>query len=129
MAFIIFSILGWGFESCIIKKSGLERGDSVIRYLHLSLPLLTVYGVGGMIVVYIAETFGSKMTLLPLALFAAVMLTLLECVAGLASRAFFKRRTWDYSADMLPMCNNYVSLRVSLFWFVAVLVLYSVKAI
>ena len=121
--FVIFSVLGWLFESCILRKPGLECGNSVTRYFNMCLPLLLVYGVGGMIILYINENF-QYIRLLPRVLLATVILVALECLAGLASRAVFNKRTWDYSQDPLPMCDSYISLRVSIFWFVMVFIFY-----
>lgn len=121
--FILFAVLGWLFEFYVIGKKDIICGDSVIKHFGGCLPMLLVYGVGGMIILYVKENFTDE-SLLSRVVFAVILLIILECIAGLASRAIFKKQTWNYSDHVMPMCENYISLNATLFWFVVVFVFY-----
>jgi uncharacterized membrane protein len=109
MFFLLYSFLGWVFESCYVSlKSGywVNRG-------FLKGPFLPIYGSGAVMMLVAAEPFKDSLIL---TYFAGVVgATLLELVSGIAIEQIFKVRYWDYSYKRFHY-KGYICLSSSIAW-------------
>lgn len=105
LVFFFFSILGFLFEKTLFNKQ-------YNTFIERNLPLLPTYGLGGVILFYIASY---DMSIITKTLFAAISLTILECIVGLISYQIHNKFTWKYITGY-PFCFGYNSIYVSLIW-------------
>lgn len=107
--FIIYSFIGWGIESFYFYFS---LGHFVKRGFLLS-PLCAVYGIGSLLVIFIAE----KVTTQPflLFLFSSASITVLELITGILLLNVFNRKMWDYSMQPFNI-SGIICLRNTIIW-------------
>lgn len=107
--FMIYSFLGWVWESCYVsvkQKKWVNRG-----FMHG--PLLPIYGSGAVIVLLAALPFkGNVFAVYIAGMFSA---TILEYCTGACMEAIFKVRYWDYSNRKFNL-NGHICLFCSLGW-------------
>ena len=107
--FLIYSFLGWVWESCYVSAKNREwinRG-----FLHG--PMLPIYGSGAIIVLIC--TIGVRDQIVLIFLFGMIGATILEYVTGACMERLFRVRYWDYSHMPLNL-KGYICLPVSLGW-------------
>jgi uncharacterized membrane protein len=114
--FFVFSFIGWIFENLIGKYNSF-CGDNTIKKLKLCLPLLTIYGLGGMILLFIKKNI-IKNNIISFSFVSGVILSVLECIAGQASLYINKRKTWNYNYLPITLCDGYVALPVFFVWII-----------
>lgn len=107
--FILYSIFGWIYESCLVsiqKKSLVNRG-------FLKGPVIPIYGCGALFVYLVL--WGFRDNLLVVFWGGLFLATALEYLTSLIMELVFHTRWWDYSAHPLNFKGR-ISLFVSLFW-------------
>ncbi len=107
--FSIYCILGWMQESALeslYHKRPINRG-------FLKGPYIPIYGVGGILLLFICAPFRDNPVLVFLV--ALVSCTILEYFTGWLMETFFGKQFWDYSMLKLTYKNR-ISLLSSLFW-------------
>lgn len=102
IVFIVLSFFGWIYEYIFFHK------DSP----HHMLP---IYGVGGIIVLFISKLQIS--TFLKI-LLSSILVCLMECVAGLMSLKINGYHTWQYTN--CSTCKGYLSIYSGLLWVVLI---------
>ncbi len=96
--FILFSVIGFLYESIIGKQTN-ECGDSVMNMLNVCLPMLTIYGIGAIILVFLRDVF-PDMHIVPLSIIGTILVTIMECIGGQFSLRYNSgHQTWNYSDD------------------------------
>ena len=112
--FFIFSILGWIYEYILFKR---DKPDGITNKLfNIKLPILPLYGLGGMILLFIYErTKGYPMFWRVFV--AAIIINLMECTFGLLSCRFYGYQTWKYDDSMIPLCHGYISIITGIWWY------------
>lgn len=109
MFFLLYSFLGWVFESCYVSlKSGywVNRG-------FLKGPFLPIYGSGAVMMLVASEPFKDSLILTYIA--GVIGATLLELISGIAIEQIFKVRYWDYSYQRFNY-KGYICLSSSIAW-------------
>ena len=91
--FFVFSFLGWIIETVyvyVVTKELTVRGTLVY-----GLPIIHIYGIGGLIIVYIIDKFKNN----PILYFAisSIVLSLVELTGSYYEQYFIGERTWNYS--------------------------------
>lgn len=114
--FFVFSFIGFIFENCIGKYNSF-CGDSTIKKLKLCLPLLTIYGFGGIILLFIKKNI-IKNNVITFSIISGIILTLMECIGGQISLYINKSKTWDYSYLPFCFCDGYIALPVFFVWII-----------
>jgi len=113
VVFILFSVLGWIFEYMLFNRTG---PDGVTKKLfNCNLHILPIYGIGGIILLFIYENFKSY-SMLQKVIIASILLNLMECLLGVSSYKFYGYQTWKYDSSILPMCYGYISLLTWIGW-------------
>jgi len=127
--FLVFSIVGWIYENKIIEKTAY---DTLFHIDGLKLPLLTIYGIGGVLIVYLSN-FVSKVDkpvkIIIGILIITTIINVLECIVGQLSYQYNKYHTWSYRTLTLPTCNDYVSLTTFVCWMAVISVIVTVTKI
>lgn len=113
IVFIIFSLLGWLYEYSAFNR--IRSFDATKQLFNIDLPILPIYGVGGLLLLLIYEKLESY-TLLTKVLVAGVIINLMECVLGICSYYFYGHQTWKYDNSNMPSCYGYVSVFTGLWW-------------
>lgn len=109
--FLIFSFLGWIVETVYVF---MVTGEWTIRgCLAYGLPIIHIYGFGGLIIVH----FIGRLRDHPFLYFFASMLVLtgVELIGSYIEQYIFGERTWDYS-DKPFNFEGRVCLSTSLGW-------------
>lgn len=124
LIFIIFSVLGWFYENKIIQKSATDT--LLYKISGLKLPLLTIYGIGGVIITYLVKFIpqNKPIEIIKYIILVTVIINLMECVVGQLSYEFNKYQTWNYHDMTLPMCNGYISLTTFLGWMLMITIIF-----
>ena len=108
--FIIFSVLGWVYEYLVWNKS---KPDGITKtFFHIDLPILPIYGLGAIVLLYIHNNFKTS-SLLYKIIVASIAINIIECVGGLCSYKFYGYQTWRYNSDL---CYGYISIPTAIFW-------------
>ena len=105
--FILFSMVGYIFETtmcAIIDRKWTNRG-------FLCGPIIPIYGVGSIILVFLLNDFKNNIFLL--VLFGIVITSTIEYLTGFALEKIFHNKWWDYSGEKYNL-NGYVCLKNSL---------------
>jgi uncharacterized membrane protein len=105
--FFFYSVLGWILEvlySLAVRKKFVNRG-------FLYGPLCPIYGVGGLLVVYLLRPFQGNVFML--FLMTGLMTTALEYTVSYALEKIFKTTWWDYSNSKFNI-NGRICLRSTL---------------
>ncbi len=112
--FFIFSFIGWIFENIIIKYNHF-CGDNIVKQFNICLPLLTIYGFGGIALLFIKKNI-IKNNIILFSIISGIILSILECIGGKLSFYINKYKTWNYDEYPLPLCDGYVALPIFLLW-------------
>ncbi|AYV76991.1 MAG: hypothetical protein Barrevirus6_29 [Barrevirus sp.] len=111
--FFIFSILGWAYERIAF---GRLKPDLVSeKIFDMRLPILPIYGFGGVILLFIYDTF-TDYSLLTKVIVAAISLTIMELIGGYLSYNIHGYQTWKYTDSMIPAFDGYISVYATAIW-------------
>jgi len=123
--FISTSIVGWILEYFITSQ---YKCDTLLKSLtNACLPLLTVYGLGGMTLLFITKNYHGSF--ISKVIISTIVLSLLECFIGKLSFKFNGYHTWEYDNKWLPICDGYVSIVSSIWWMVLVSIFFLILEI
>lgn len=106
--FIIYSFLGWLFES--LRTSIKER--KIVNRGMLNLPFVIVYGLAA---VMIQIAFFDTRNFILIFIGSTIYTSFLELSAGKVLEVFNKGRWWDYSNKKFNI-EGYICLQMSLLW-------------
>lgn len=106
--FLFFSIVGYLFETKLLNKPQ-------ETFFGETVPLLPIYGFGGIILLYIASF---NVSIFYKTILATILLTIMECIGGLISYQINKEQTWRYT-EGYPFCFGYNSIFTSIVWMVS----------
>ena len=88
--------------------------------LGICFPLFNIYGIGALILLGL-RVYLPNVNNLVLAIIATIVITLMECLVGQLSFKINGKQTWNYSSGV---CNGFISLRISMFWFICSFLFY-----
>lgn len=127
VVFLIAGFLGALYES-VLFKGQLSCGDTMVTrfFAPACIPFMLIYGFGAIILYIIYYFLHDKMNLLLLVIFATFIMSILECVGGLASYHYNGRKTWDYKSGI---CKGFVSWPSVLVWFTGIAIVYTIATI
>ncbi|WP_171014992.1 putative ABC transporter permease [Culicoidibacter larvae] len=121
--FLVFSFLGWIVETIdVLIVAGEWTWRGLIAY---GLPMIHIYGLGGLIIVYVFGRLRDK----PITFFLITTLTMtaFELFSSYFEEALTGLRTWDYSDKLFSFFDGRICLSSSLGWgLLSVFVLYFV---
>lgn len=108
------TIISRGKNHCII----LPRRDCI-----LPVTLANLYGWSAVILIIIFDSFKRKLNFysLSVSLFAILIF---ECIAGKISYRYHGYQTWKYEQNWYPLCQNYVSLKSSIYFALLIIIFY-----
>ena len=109
--FFIFSFSGWIVETVYVY--GMTGEWTMRGTLAYGLPIIHIYGLGGLIIIYIIGRLKDK----PIVYFivSAIVLSLVELAGSYYEQYFIGERTWDYAK--LPFnFQGRISLSTALGW-------------
>lgn len=89
--FIIYSFLGWLYESTLCSITGRK----LVNRGFLNGPICPVYGFGAVLIVLVF--YGKETSLLPLFLSSMVLTSVVEYFTAVLLEKLFHARWWDYS--------------------------------
>lgn len=89
--FIIYSFIGWLYESTLCSITG----KKLVNRGFLNGPICPVYGVGAVLVIY--TFYGDQMKILPLFLSSMVLTTTVEYLTSVILERLFHAKWWDYT--------------------------------
>jgi uncharacterized membrane protein len=124
--FILGSLVGWLYEYYVNKQKD-SCGDTIFRKLHICVPLLTIYGLGAIILLYIKDNY--KFTnIMSFSLIATFILSIFECISGKAAKYLYNVKEWDYTLDKknICVCDGYLSLYSICLWFLVAILFYKI---
>ena len=113
--FIIYSIIGFTFESLVFKINNINKHSGV-----LTGPYSLVYGFGGVICTLLHNTYFSKINniivnyLLSYILFT-ITCTLIEFIIGHLIKIIYHLDSWDYSYKKYHF-GKYICLEYAIYW-------------
>lgn len=107
--FYIYCFLGWCIESTIVSV----ESKKLINRGFLSGPLLPIYGLGAVLVLFITLPFRDN--LLAVYFVGMIGATILEYFTGWLMETIFKVKYWDYSYYKIQYKGR-ICLVCSLFW-------------
>lgn len=113
--FLIYAIIGWLMETAFafgISGHFIKRG-------FLYGPLCPIYGYGAVILISFLKKYKSKP--LKLFIYAAIVFSVFEYIAGFALDALFSARWWDYTYDFMNL-NGRISILYSFAWGIIALI-------
>lgn len=113
IVFILFAVIGWIYEYHFFGKDAPDRVSS--KFLNVNLPILPIYGVGGVLLYYITTNY-IHLSILHRTIIATIIITIFECVAGQVSFLLNRFNTWSYADHQMSTCSGYISLETSLWW-------------
>mgnify|MGYP001002815047 CR=1 FL=1 len=117
LAYISVGILGYIIERYFMNKVRLY-GDTLNEYLGIKIPFIHIWGLGGVILLFLYKTFPDD-NMIMLSIISGITMSLLECVVGNISLQFNGYQTWNYNNRIQPMCHGYVSMDITLYWIIA----------
>ena len=120
---IVFSFIGYFFEAILFNN---YRPDTLNILFGFNLPLKFIYGIAALLLIVIDDQL-SEYNLLIKTLIATLIITLYECLAGQISLYLNSYQTWNYSQTFYPLCNNYISIEISAYWFLLILIFFSLR--
>lgn len=117
--FIVYSFLGWVWESCYVSA----KSHRFVNRGFVSGPFVTIYGVGAVLIYVTLRPLEDK----PLLLYCGglVVATVLEYVTGALMEAIFHTSWWDYSGKRFNFRGR-ICLGSSLAWGAFTLLLFYV---
>ena len=89
----------------------------------LSMTIFNLYGWGAVLLTSLLKLYPNHNTIY-FFLFAAVLISLMECIGGKISYIINKKHTWNYPSYYLPTCSGYVSL-ISTLYFTVMLMFFT----
>lgn len=123
--FVLFSFIGWLYENLFFKKvpyDGISHNLLKPYSIDVKLPLLPLYGVGGLLIIFIDK---QNLSILTKIIIASLTINVLECIAGLLSYQFYGFQTWKY--ESMTMCRGYISLYTGIWWMLLISMYYIVS--
>lgn len=121
--FLFYSFMGWVFETIYMS---IYHGH-VVKRGFLMEPLCGVYGIGTILVLFILTYI--KPHPFFLFLYASLLTTILELIAGILLETLLNRRLWDYS-DKAANFMGFICLRNTIIWgLLSIFVVYIVHPI
>ncbi len=121
--FFTYAFLGWCTE---VIYAAASTGKFTNRGF-LNGPICPIYGIGGVILIYLLMPLKSNLLLLFLA--SVAITSILEFITGYLLEKFFHQKWWDYS-DYPFNIKGYISLKFSLlFGLAGVIVIYVIQPI
>lgn len=93
MLFLAYSLIGWIWET---SYCSIRHGHFINRGF-LRGPLCPVYGVGGMLIMYLLQPWAH--TWIPLFFASMVIVSVVEYFTGWLLETLFHTRWWDYSNE------------------------------
>jgi uncharacterized membrane protein len=120
LAFVLFSFLGFIIEyiyGCIVGDPFLYDKFFYDQF-RLFLPFIPIYGLGGMILLFLAGYMEKKKIKFAYrGLINALIITIWEFIGGIFTYLFLSKIYWDYSSHFLNL--TFISLQVFIMWLVA----------
>jgi len=117
--YLIFGFIGYLWELCVSDKKNIKlklNGDTIIsKILKINIPFINIYGMG-IVLLLLIHKYIKVNNLIGLSLISGFVLTYLECISGYASLIYNKRHNWNYKDQILPCCDNFISLDVAILW-------------
>lgn len=89
--FIIYSVLGWIYESTLCSITG----KKLVNRGFLNGPLCPIYGFGSLLVLMVF--YGQDTPLVPLFLSSMILTTVVEYITSVLLEVFFNAKWWDYT--------------------------------
>jgi uncharacterized membrane protein len=123
ICFFICALFGWIYEKIILKrniKKVLDLNfcdDIILKKLHLCLPLINIYGLGGVLLLFVKKNIILN-NIFVFSLISGILLTILECIGGKICLMIHNDKLWDYSRDYMNFCDSFCSLRVFIIWII-----------
>lgn len=121
-SFIIYSILGYLFEIIV----SLLLGNSLNSGFMYG-PYTPIYGISIMLLFSLFDKFRfikPNLKKYIIMLFSSfIIITFLELFGGELIKILYHKELWNYSKLPLSL-NNYISLEVSLFWSIGIILIY-----
>jgi len=120
LEFLFFSFIGWILDSAyrsIEERNWINAG-------YFKGPFCPIYGVGGVILIYLFK----NMAWMPLALqllIASMAMITVEYAGGVFSERILKVKLWDYSSSRFHI-GGYIDLLHSFFWMLLSIMFYVV---
>jgi len=107
--FVAYSFLGW----CIEVIYGLIREKRFVNRNFLTLPVLPIYGAGGLLIISLLYPVNGNLLLLFAGSF--IIASVLEYFSAAMMERVFRRSWWNYSKEILNVRGR-ISLKYSFFW-------------
>lgn len=122
--FLLGSLIGWLYEYYVGKQKD-SCGDTIFRKLKMCIPILTIYGLGGIILLYIKDNY-KFINIMSFSLIATFILTIFECISGKAAKFLYNVKEWDYSLDKrdICICEGYISLYSICLWYLTAMLFF-----
>lgn len=121
IVFITFSIIGWLYEYLITGK---RQCFSLLKErFNICLPVLPIYGVGGIILLYIHLNY-KDLSFIQRVLIASILINIIECLSGLLSLQINGHKTWNYYHHGISYCKGYISLITIIWWTFLITIFY-----
>ncbi len=114
--FVIFSFVGFLIEYIFSQINGqaIFYGGGLFAFFNLKLPLSPIYGIGGVLLIYLESKIHKKRKFVLRGLINGLILIGLELISGL----FFlliNEQLWSYSSHTSNLLGI-ISLEASLWW-------------
>ena len=114
--FMIYSLIGWAYESTLCSITG----KKLVNRGFLNGPVCPIYGTGAVVVVWALGSFKDNVAVL--FLLSAVLTTTLEYLTSWVMEKLFHARWWDYSGRFGNIHGRVCLLGFTAFGAMAVLV-------
>lgn len=119
-AYIIGSILGI-ISEIIVTKGNHHCVKKLTTQCIRNGIFLNLYGWSAIVITLLLDIFNNIPFILVLSI---ILINLIECIGGKLSFIMHNKiKTWNYSDDMLPACDGYISV-VSSAYFTLLLCMY-----
>ena len=116
--YIAFAMIGWFVETFYI---GITQHRLAFRGLiAYGLPIIPVYGFGGLALIYMLSPFKKSPVLLYT--LSVLLMSVMEYVAGILTVDVLHIRSWNYS-NMPYNLNGHIALQISLGWGVLAMII------
>ncbi len=121
LEFLLFAFLGWVADLMVWIVDMAINGWDIKKFTpggYFRAPFCPIYGVGGLILIFIFEYF-STLPYFLLIIFGTLAMILLEYFGGIFSEKALMVRLWDYSKSKFNV-GGYIDARHSFYWLVLV---------
>ena len=115
LAFILFSVLGWGIDS-------VYRSIEDKRWINAGFfrgPICPIYGFAGLVLLSILDYF-STLTLFWSIILGTLAVILVEYLGGVFTEKILHLKLWDYSLSRYHL-NGHIDLLHSFYWLILVI--------